>query len=110
MRLLALAVILLFRCCVMRNQNDIPNFIHESNSFAGKSNILLGKKATKIFVASDGMEKFFPANKIMIVGNPVRSNIVNNKVSREEGNKFFGFRSCKKNNILNWGKSWRERN
>src|SRR5881392_793664 len=37
----------------------IPSFIHESNSFAGKSNILLGKKATRIFVATDGMEKFF---------------------------------------------------
>ena len=74
----------------------IPNFIHESNSFAGKSNILLGKKATKIFVASDGMENFFPENKIMIVGNPVRSNIVNNNVSREEGIKFFGLDPAKK--------------
>jgi UDP-N-acetylglucosamine--N-acetylmuramyl-(pentapeptide) pyrophosphoryl-undecaprenol N-acetylglucosamine transferase len=73
----------------------IPNFIHESNSFAGKSNILLGKKATKIFVASDGMEKFFPANKIMITGNPVRSSIVNNNVSREEGVKFFGLDPAK---------------
>jgi UDP-N-acetylglucosamine--N-acetylmuramyl-(pentapeptide) pyrophosphoryl-undecaprenol N-acetylglucosamine transferase len=51
----------------------IPSFIHESNSFAGKSNILLGKKATRIFVASDGMEKFFPAGKILVTGNPVRS-------------------------------------
>ena len=42
----------------------IPTFIHESNSFAGKSNMMLGKKATKIFVASEGMEKFFPAEKI----------------------------------------------
>ena len=41
----------------------IPTFIHESNSFAGKSNILLGKKATKIFVAGDGMEKFFSSAK-----------------------------------------------
>jgi UDP-N-acetylglucosamine--N-acetylmuramyl-(pentapeptide) pyrophosphoryl-undecaprenol N-acetylglucosamine transferase len=74
----------------------IPNFIHESNSFAGKSNILLGKKATKIFVASDGMEKFFPANKIMITGNPVRSNIVNNNVTREEALQFFGLDPAKK--------------
>src|SRR6478609_12105123 len=44
----------------------IATFIHESNSFAGKSNIMLGKKATKIFVASEGMGKFFPAEKIMI--------------------------------------------
>ncbi|HNU88934.1 MAG TPA: undecaprenyldiphospho-muramoylpentapeptide beta-N-acetylglucosaminyltransferase [Ferruginibacter sp.] len=68
----------------------IATFIHESNSFAGKSNIMLGKKATRIFVASDGMEKFFPANKIMITGNPVRSAITKNNISREEGIKFFG--------------------
>ena len=67
----------------------IPSFIHESNSFAGKSNILLGKKATKIFVASDGMEKFFPFNKIRLTGNPVRNNIVRSNMSREEGIKFF---------------------
>jgi UDP-N-acetylglucosamine--N-acetylmuramyl-(pentapeptide) pyrophosphoryl-undecaprenol N-acetylglucosamine transferase len=67
----------------------IPGFIHESNSFAGKSNILLGKKATKIFVASDGMEKFFPSAKIRITGNPVRSNIVKSNMTREEGIKFF---------------------
>ena len=42
----------------------IKTFIHESNSFAGKSNILLGKNATKIFVATEGMEKFFKANKL----------------------------------------------
>ncbi len=50
----------------------IPTFIHESNSFAGKSNILLGKKAKKVFVATDGMSKFFSANKIIITGNPIR--------------------------------------
>jgi UDP-N-acetylglucosamine--N-acetylmuramyl-(pentapeptide) pyrophosphoryl-undecaprenol N-acetylglucosamine transferase len=55
----------------------IKTFIHESNSFAGKSNILLGKKATKVFVATDGMEKFFPQTKIMVTGNPVRPAIVN---------------------------------
>jgi UDP-N-acetylglucosamine--N-acetylmuramyl-(pentapeptide) pyrophosphoryl-undecaprenol N-acetylglucosamine transferase len=68
----------------------IPTFIHESNSFAGKSNILLGKKATRIFVASDGMEKFFPAARIIITGNPVRSTIVESKITREEGIRFFG--------------------
>jgi UDP-N-acetylglucosamine--N-acetylmuramyl-(pentapeptide) pyrophosphoryl-undecaprenol N-acetylglucosamine transferase len=68
----------------------ITTFIHESNSFAGKSNMLLGKKATKVFVASDGMEKFFPANKIMISGNPVRKSIAATSVSKEEALKFFG--------------------
>ena len=67
----------------------IPTFIHESNSFAGKSNILLGKKATRIFVASDGMSAFFPADRILVTGNPVRSNIVQSKITHEEGARFF---------------------
>ena len=67
----------------------IPTFIHESNSFAGKSNILLGKKATRIFVASDGMDKFFPAARILVTGNPVRSTIVNSRISREEAIRSF---------------------
>jgi UDP-N-acetylglucosamine--N-acetylmuramyl-(pentapeptide) pyrophosphoryl-undecaprenol N-acetylglucosamine transferase len=74
----------------------IPTFIHESNSFAGKSNIMLGKKAAKVFVASDGMEKFFPAEKIMISGNPVRSVIVSSGVTRSEGIKFFSLDEQKK--------------
>jgi UDP-N-acetylglucosamine--N-acetylmuramyl-(pentapeptide) pyrophosphoryl-undecaprenol N-acetylglucosamine transferase len=68
----------------------IPSFIHESNSFAGKSNILLGKKATKVFVASDGMQQFFPAEKIVITGNPVRPDIVNvSTVAKEDALRFF---------------------
>ncbi len=68
----------------------IPTFIHESNSFAGKSNMLLGKKATRIFTASDGMEKFFPPDRLLQTGNPVRKNVVTNQISREEGLTFFG--------------------
>ncbi len=75
---------------------NIPTFIHESNSFAGKSNVMLGKKATKVFVAADGMEKFFPSEKIIITGNPVRSSIVSSNVSREEGVQFFGLDASKK--------------
>ena len=67
----------------------IPTFIHESNSFAGKSNILLGKKADRIFVASDGMEKFFPAARISVTGNPVRSSIVESRIGREEAIRSF---------------------
>ncbi len=76
----------------------IPTFVHESNSFAGKSNILLGKKATKVFVASDGMEKFFPANKILLTGNPVRP-VINPDVSaipKEKALEFFGLKLNKK--------------
>jgi UDP-N-acetylglucosamine--N-acetylmuramyl-(pentapeptide) pyrophosphoryl-undecaprenol N-acetylglucosamine transferase len=69
----------------------IPTFIHESNSFAGKSNMLLGKKATKIFVATDGMEKFFPGDKIVITGNPIRPSIANiASVNRNEALQAFG--------------------
>jgi len=68
----------------------IKTFIHESNSFAGKSNILLGKNATRIFVATPGMEKFFPAAKITVSGNPIRSAIANSRVSRNEALQFFG--------------------
>lgn len=74
----------------------IRTFIHESNSFAGKSNIMLGKKATKIFTGTDGMEKFFPAEKIMVTGNPVRSSITTTRVSRADGIKFFGLDERKK--------------
>jgi UDP-N-acetylglucosamine--N-acetylmuramyl-(pentapeptide) pyrophosphoryl-undecaprenol N-acetylglucosamine transferase len=82
----------------------IKTFIHESNSFAGKSNIMLGKNATKIFVASDGMEKFFPKGKIMITGNPVRASISQSHVTRAEGISFFGLDPAKKT-ILSIGGS-----
>jgi UDP-N-acetylglucosamine--N-acetylmuramyl-(pentapeptide) pyrophosphoryl-undecaprenol N-acetylglucosamine transferase len=71
----------------------IPTFIHESNSFAGKANMLLGKKATKIFVATDGMGQFFPANKIVVTGNPVRGSIAHSKISQVEALSFFGLQS-----------------
>jgi len=74
----------------------IPTFIHESNSFAGKSNMMLGKKATKIFTGTDGMEKFFPKEKIMITGNPVRMAIAESAISREDGVKFFSLEENKK--------------
>jgi UDP-N-acetylglucosamine--N-acetylmuramyl-(pentapeptide) pyrophosphoryl-undecaprenol N-acetylglucosamine transferase len=81
----------------------IPTFIHESNSFAGKSNMMLGKKATRVFVAGDGMEKFFPVEKLMITGNPVRSVIVANSSSREQGMEFFGLDKTKKTVLATGG-------
>ena len=70
-------------------QKGIPTFIHESNAFAGKANKMLGIKATKIFVAAHNMAKFFPANKLMFTGNPVRKNIIDNTVSQAEALAFF---------------------
>lgn len=81
----------------------IPTFIHEANSFAGKANMMLGKKATKIFVATDGMEKFFPASKIMISGNPVRDVIANSSISRDEGIQFFNLSPAKKTILVSGG-------
>lgn len=74
----------------------IPTFIHESNSFAGKANMMLGKKAKKIFVAAKGMEQFFPAEKLVITGNPVRHDISHNQKTRGEGIQFFGLNPAKK--------------
>ena len=74
----------------------IPTFIHESNSQAGKSNMLLAKNATRIYVASDGMEKFFPASKMRITGNPVRKLIIEKTISREKAIHFFGLDAGRK--------------
>jgi UDP-N-acetylglucosamine--N-acetylmuramyl-(pentapeptide) pyrophosphoryl-undecaprenol N-acetylglucosamine transferase len=68
----------------------IPTFIHESNSFAGRSNIMLGKGATRIFVATDGMEKFFPADRITVSGNPVRASITSVARDRDQSVRHFG--------------------
>jgi UDP-N-acetylglucosamine--N-acetylmuramyl-(pentapeptide) pyrophosphoryl-undecaprenol N-acetylglucosamine transferase len=74
----------------------IPTFIHESNSFAGKSNILLGKKATNVFVAASGMEKFFPAEKLVLSGNPIRAGIVKaTELPKPEALRFFGLQEGK---------------
>jgi UDP-N-acetylglucosamine--N-acetylmuramyl-(pentapeptide) pyrophosphoryl-undecaprenol N-acetylglucosamine transferase len=64
---------------------------------------LLGRKASKIFVASDGMEKFFPREKIMITGNPVRQNIVGNTISRTAGIEFFGLNPAMKTVFVTGG-------
>ena len=81
----------------------IPTFIHESNSFAGKSNILLGKKATKIFVSGAGMEKFFPKEKLLITGNPVRTTIAAMNIDKVDAIRFFGLEPQKKTVLVTGG-------
>lgn len=71
-------------------QKSIPYFIQEQNSYAGITNKILGKKAKRIFVAYENMQQFFPSEKVMLLGNPVRHQIEYSQVSREEGLKFFG--------------------
>ena len=63
----------------------VPYLIQEQNSFAGVTNKKLGKNAKKICVAYDGMEKFFPADKIVITGNPIRRESVDIAGKREQG-------------------------
>lgn len=74
----------------------ILTFIHESNSFAGKSNIMLGKKATRIFTGTPGMGKFFPADRTQVTGNPVRATIAASQVTQEEGLNFFSLKPGQK--------------
>ena len=62
----------------------IPTLIQEQNSYAGVTNKLLAKRADKICVAYDGMERFFPKEKIILTGNPVRQGLLENTKSREE--------------------------
>jgi len=68
----------------------IDNYIHESNSFAGKANIWLGKKATAVFVGTKGMERFFPAHKLIVSGNPVRQEIEFPTETKASALQFFG--------------------
>ena len=68
----------------------IPCLIQEQNSYAGVTNKLLAKKAQKICVAYEGMERFFPADKIIMTGNPVRQNVLSTTLTKEEARKQFG--------------------
>ena len=68
----------------------IPTLLQEQNSYAGVTNKLLARGASRICVAYDGMERFFPAGKILLTGNPVRQNLTDDAPSREEGIRFFG--------------------
>jgi UDP-N-acetylglucosamine--N-acetylmuramyl-(pentapeptide) pyrophosphoryl-undecaprenol N-acetylglucosamine transferase len=77
-------------------QRGIVTLIQEQNSFAGKSNKILGKRATAICVAYEGMERFFPQNKIINTGNPVRQSITQNTISATAGKSFFKLDTTKK--------------
>lgn len=74
----------------------IPTLIQEQNSFPGKSNINLSKKVNTICVAFRGMDKFFPAEKIVLTGNPVRQNMIEIENKKSEALNFFELASDKK--------------
>lgn len=77
-------------------RRGIPTLIQEQNSFAGKSNQMLAKKAKAVCVAYDRMDKFFPREKITITGNPVRKNISQSAVTRAEGQQWLGMKPGRK--------------
>ena len=78
----------------------IPIVIQEQNSYPGITNKIVAKKASKICVAYDNMEKWFPKDKIVLTGNPLRNNIVPMNDRRDEGVKFFGLNPEKKTILL----------
>jgi UDP-N-acetylglucosamine--N-acetylmuramyl-(pentapeptide) pyrophosphoryl-undecaprenol N-acetylglucosamine transferase len=74
----------------------IPTLLQEQNSYAGVTNKLLAKKASKICVAYEGMERFFNKDKIIMTGNPVRQNLVNSSITKKEGIEHFKLDTHKK--------------
>jgi UDP-N-acetylglucosamine--N-acetylmuramyl-(pentapeptide) pyrophosphoryl-undecaprenol N-acetylglucosamine transferase len=78
------------------SQMHIPVYIQEQNSYAGITNKLLAKKARLIFVAYQNMDRFFPAQKIRLTGNPVRSDIYQNTKDKKEALEYFGLSNTKK--------------
>ena len=78
------------------NSLGIPTLIQEQNSYAGLANKQLAAKASKICVAYEGMERFFPADRIILTGNPVRQSLLDTKLSREEAARNLGFDPDKK--------------
>ncbi|MFK8009811.1 MAG: undecaprenyldiphospho-muramoylpentapeptide beta-N-acetylglucosaminyltransferase [Saprospiraceae bacterium] len=78
----------------------IPTLIQEQNSFPGITNRLLAKKVNRICVAYDGMEKFFPKEKIILTGNPVRQDIIELADKGKKGKKHFGLDQNKKTILL----------
>lgn len=78
------------------SSKGIPTLIHESNSYPGITNRILAKKVSVICVGAPGMEKYFPKEKMVYTGNPVRQDISRIEQKREEGLKFFNYKGDKK--------------
>jgi UDP-N-acetylglucosamine--N-acetylmuramyl-(pentapeptide) pyrophosphoryl-undecaprenol N-acetylglucosamine transferase len=75
-------------------RRKIPTLIQEQNSYAGLTNRLLSYQCKKICVAYEGMEKYFPKDKIVLTGNPVREEVVDIAGKKDEALRFFGFENC----------------
>ncbi len=75
---------------------NIPTYILEQNSYAGVTNRLVGKKVRKIFTAYENMERFFPKEKIILTGTPIRQDLTTHFADKNEGYKYFGLSPNKK--------------
>ncbi len=78
----------------------IPCLLQEQNSYAGVTNKLLAKKAAKICVAYEGMERFFPAEKILLTGNPVRQQLLETTITKGEALQSFGLNEQQKSVLI----------
>ncbi|WP_445748815.1 undecaprenyldiphospho-muramoylpentapeptide beta-N-acetylglucosaminyltransferase [Polaribacter sp.] len=85
---------------IMANRKGIPTLIQEQNSFPGITNKYLAKKATKICVAYDNLERFFPASKIIKTGNPVRQDLLTIHTKVNEARDFFELDKSKKTILI----------
>ena len=80
----------------MANMMDIPTVIQEQNSYPGITNKLLSKKANKICVAYENLERFFPKEKMILTGNPVRQDLIDIESKKEEAIQYFNLDANKK--------------
>ena len=80
----------------MANMMDIPTLIQEQNSYPGITNKLLSKKANKICVAYENLERFFPKEKMILTGNPVRQDLIDIESKKEEAIQYFNLDANKK--------------
>lgn len=88
---------------MMANLMGVPTLIQEQNSFAGKTNISLGKKAKKVCVAYEGMQRFFPIDKLMLTGNPIRRSSVDIEGKKGDALVSFGLEGGKKTILVTGG-------
>ncbi len=84
----------------MATRLGIPTLIQEQNSYPGITNKLLAAKVNTICVAYDGMEKFFPAEKIKLTGNPIRKQVIDIEGKKAEAQAFFGLAAQKKTILI----------
>lgn len=87
-------------CIGAAEECHVPVLLQEQNGYAGVTNKMLSKKANRICVAYEGMERFFPASKIVLTGNPVRNELKASTVTRELAVKSFGLDPSKRTILI----------